>query len=532
MAKFDCCRHNFMALFGNPVIVGFGYPIDQIMRSQQPQVSGDPRRVLATLVWVVVGLWIQVLAQVVVADSLDQEFTSQDLTEDATIFRANGSQRPKLSTLALDPFTYLIQQLVRRSGFTYHGERLQIALISRARNRHAPADIGNAFTQGQPFHDYYPGFICLPSAHLKTPRIIDRRFHSQHAASFVVHLDRVLFDPMPDAQTFDSSLQTSSYFAIVAAISSAAQKPQYIFTMKLLHGVVDQGGIGGRQGPRVSEQNVSGVFSFADGPVVRSQAEFAFRIEPGVNFAGQRLQKLAPVPRGQLITELLRSAQVSDPGKAVTLLLEADAGLLHLPGQILAAIETDLNTQWQPGLQTHVHQAKFAVGEIEVEMQTLALTFDQLQPLTRRIPTNPERATGLETRQHTNQALANLILFHNFPGSLFLRDARRRQVDKGAVRLRRQLFGMVLHPLRDLLHERFEVLVKNSLARHKSVHAPKVTYRTQVTSEQNAIKTCYSAEDAAFVPFQKALHDAPPVEFSQTHYPVLASWGVNIFGCG
>src|SRR3979411_2617005 len=155
-----------MALFGNPVIVGFGYPINQIMRAEHAQASGDPRRVLAALVWVIVRLRIQALAQVLVADSLDQEFTAQEVTENATIFRADGTQGAKLSALALAPGTYLIQQLMRRSWFTYHRERLQIALISGARDGDAPADIGNAFTQPQPFHDYQACFICLPAAHL------------------------------------------------------------------------------------------------------------------------------------------------------------------------------------------------------------------------------------------------------------------------------------------------------------------------------------------------------------------------------
>src|SRR5207253_1988289 len=103
-----------MALFGNPVIVGFGYPINQIMRSQQAQVSGDPRRVLAALVWVVLGLRIQVLAQFMIADSLDQKFTAQEVSENATIFRTDGTQGPKLSALALESDTNLIQQLMRR----------------------------------------------------------------------------------------------------------------------------------------------------------------------------------------------------------------------------------------------------------------------------------------------------------------------------------------------------------------------------------------------------------------------------------
>src|SRR5918992_6182785 len=486
------------------------------MRFQQFQVSSDPCRVLSALMWVAVRLRIEALAQVSVTDTLDQEFAAHHGTEDATVFWAYRTQSPKLSALAFDSVTYFIQQLMRRGWFTYHGERLQIALISSARDRHAPADIGNAFTQGQPFHDYQACFICLPTAHLKALRVIDGGFGSQHAAGFVIHFDRVLLDPVPDSQTFDPSLQASAYFAIMAAIGPSAQKSEHILTVKLLDGMVDQGGINISECLWVSEQNVSGVFSLADGPVIRSQHDLALRIEPGINFARQSVQKAAPVLGNQLVTQLLRTLKISNPGKAVALLLIADAGPGHLLRQILSAVEANLDGHWQPGLQPHMHQPKLSVGKIKVEMKTFALTCDQVQTLALRLPTNPKRTTGFQTREHTNQSLSNPISFHDLSCSLFLRLSGKGQIDERALRRSRELLSVLLHPIRDLLYKGLEVFVKNSLTRQKPVHPAGMTDRTQVTAEQNPVKTCYSAEDAALVPFQKALHDAPPVEFSQT----------------
>jgi len=39
-----------------------------------------------------------------------------------------------------------------------------------------------------------------------------------------------------------------------------------------------------------------------------------------------------------------------------------------------------------------------------------------------------------------------------------------------------------------------------------------MTDRTQVTAKENSIEPCYTADDSVSVPFQKSLHDAPPIE--------------------
>src|SRR6478672_6255468 len=88
-----------MALFSNAVVIGFGYAINKIMRSQQAQISGDASRILAPLVWIVVRLRVQALGQVLVAYSLDQEFAGQTVAEHATILRTNRPQGTKLSSL-------------------------------------------------------------------------------------------------------------------------------------------------------------------------------------------------------------------------------------------------------------------------------------------------------------------------------------------------------------------------------------------------------------------------------------------------
>src|SRR6266542_2697237 len=488
------------------------------MGLQQTQIPGDARRLLMALSTVKFRLGIQVLTQICIAYALDVEFAAQDTAKDTTILRTNRAQRSELSAFALHAFTYLIKQPMGGSWFSHYGERLQIALISGARDSNAPTDIGNAFTQGQPFHDYRACFY-LPTAHLKALRIINGGFDAQHAASFVIHLDRVLRHPVPDSQPFDSPLQASSYFTPGRLISSP-QKSQHILTMKLLDSMVDQGRIDSGQRLWVSEQDVRALFSFADGPIVRSQHQLAALVKPGIDFARQGLQKTTPVPRGKLITKLLGTLKISNLRKAVVLLLVSDSRLLQLFRQIFFAVEAHLDGQRQPGLQTHMHQPKLAIGKVEIEMQTLALGLNQLQSFALHIPTNSKRPTRLHASEDTNQALINLISFHNLPRSLFLRALRRSEIKVRALLGCCHLLGLFFHSIGDLLHKRFEVLVQHSLARQKLVHALQVTDRTQVAAEQNPVKTCYSSADAVFVPLQKTLHGRSPSMdlFSQTHH--------------
>src|SRR6266540_2641473 len=223
------------------------------MGLQQTQIPGDARRLLMALSTVKFRLGIQVLTQICIAYALDVEFAAQDTAKDTTILRTNRAQRSELSAFALHAFTYLIKQPMGGSWFSHYGERLQIALISGARDSNAPTDIGNAFTQGQPFHDYRACFY-LPTAPLKS---------------------------------------------------------QHILTMKLLDSMVDQGRIDSGQRLWVSEQDVRGVFSFADVPIVRSQHQLAALVKPGIDFARQGLQKTTPVPRGKLITKLLGTLKIS-----------------------------------------------------------------------------------------------------------------------------------------------------------------------------------------------------------------------------
>ena len=69
----------------------------------------------------------------------------------------------------------------------------------------------------------------------------------------------------------------------------------------------------------------------------------------------------------QIVEHLLCFRQVVDMREAVFSFLVADAGSVHPTGEVFAAVNAHLNSQWQPGLQTNVHQPKLSINEVEVE---------------------------------------------------------------------------------------------------------------------------------------------------------------------
>src|SRR5262245_43447339 len=79
-----------------------------------------------------------------------------------------------------------------------------------------------------------------------------------------------------------------------------------------------------------------------------------------------------PVQISKAISEALRSGHILDPQKDVIVLGVADLMGRELASEPLVPIEIDLNLQGNPGLNSHMDQAKVAIHEIEVQVQAFA----------------------------------------------------------------------------------------------------------------------------------------------------------------
>jgi hypothetical protein len=71
---------------------------------------------------------------------------------------------------------------------------------------------------------------------------------------------------------------------------------------------------------------------------------------------------------------------------------------------------------------------------------------------------------------------------------------------------------MFANLMRQSLHKVPIVFQEHVLAGKKNPHALTVADTTKGAAKQHPIKSCYSTDDAVFVPCQKTLHDSPPLD--------------------
>src|SRR6266571_8806840 len=155
----------------------------------------------------------------------------QNDLKQAGVLRANRSQGAILP-LSFDSLADAVQQSVRMCFQADYGERIQIATISCPTQLSPPTQIRYAFAQRQPFHNL---FTLAPTAamYFETSGVVNCCLNPQHAALFVVHFDRVLFNPVFHADAFQPTLQITAGLTGKSLVGAALQKAHYLFTPKL-----------------------------------------------------------------------------------------------------------------------------------------------------------------------------------------------------------------------------------------------------------------------------------------------------------
>jgi hypothetical protein len=138
------------------------------------------------------------------------------------------------------------------------------------------------------------------------------------------------------------------------------------------------------------------------------------------------------------------------------------------PGQPLPAVEADLDGERKPGLDAGVHEAGHRVDLVMIQMQALAVTWDQLQAFGLGVAHDLIPQAGFDSGEDADQSLLDAVRPGDFAGDLFLVGGARSQI---ADRPRR-VFGQCLRCVPQLPGERFAMAGK-VLQQH--LHRPKIT---------------------------------------------------------
>ena len=350
---------------------------------------------------------------------MEQEFTLGDSAKDLGILWADGPQPSIRPPVADNSLTDGIQQLEGWQRLAHDSQRFQITPIGCQRDLGSPPEIGNALAQGNPHENALALSLYFPT-NIPTSGIIDGRLDPQYTPLLVVHFDGVLIDPVFDAHPFNPYSQIALDFSRRPAIEAPLKETENLLRTEMINGVMQQRRIEGLEAFGILEQDIRRVFAFSNTPVIPGQFQAVMRVKPGVTSFGQQVQPADPFPLDQAVHQPLGLGNVVDVDEAIVALLIFDTLAIKASAQPLPPINADLNGKGKPGLQSHMHQAKFPVNKIEVQVKTLPDGGIQSEGFQAPVLFQFEGPTGLNAGQHADQSVGNVILFHHLPSDLLL----------------------------------------------------------------------------------------------------------------
>lgn len=500
------------------MVIGFRDLVDKAMCSEQPEQAADSGRCFLSGWDIKLCCRKELHSQIAISDSLNEILAFQEELEDSTVSRTDRMQCTVAPTMFNQSLADRVKQAVGRRCLSYYCERLQIAPIGGSAYFHSSFQIRNPFSEGEQCHCGVS--ISLSWAtNFETPGIVDSGLDSQDAALLVVHLDRVLIYPMLYTNSFDSLLQLGGDFTFEAVTLAAPEKSQYIPTREPLDCVSDKVAINLSETLFVFEHHIGSVLALSYAPVVTPEVESLFGFNDRIQATREAVEEALPLSFAKGIHQSLCCGDVFNVGEAIISFGIPDTCPVHLPREPFPSIHTDLYGERQPSLQSDMHQPKVAINVIEIDVQTLALFPLQSQFLCLPVSPNGERLARLNTRQNTYQASCDLVFIHNLARDVFLRPCRRFNVAVRTFVFYGKRFSVQLDFSRELLDELPEVFEQYPLDRQEYLQPFYVTDRSQRASKQDAVKTCYSTDDAVLMPLQESLHGLPPHDvFLQTHH--------------
>ena len=119
-----------------------------------------------------------------------------------------------------------------------------------------------------------------------------------------------------------------------------------------------------------------------------------------------------------LIEEGLSLGDVFQPGKGVVPLHVVQLDLIHLAGEPLAAVDTDIDAEGEPGLDAGVHEAEDGVHLIVIQVQTFALAIADLQLSGVVVFVDGEGHAGIDAAEHADEAVLDMVAARDRTGDV------------------------------------------------------------------------------------------------------------------
>jgi len=497
-------RNNLLSFIRDHVSKRAGNFPNDSMGPKQAQTMGDPGRETPFRL-PVLRTWKQRILKVSVSKSLDFEFSPANRFQEEGVFWGPGAQRPNALTLPMRRATNRLYDVSQETVHRNRSQGVQIPFIRSLKEFDSPMEVRNPFPHSLP-GKRSPRIPFFGPVHFEIPRVVQGSFNAQDTAFLVIDLKRVRLEFVLQTDSFRAVAIVTDHLSLKVSVGFLAPKTKDIFAAKCGNPPADQSRINPSQGGGRPEQDIGCPFTLVGRPIVGRPIGGQHFFVSRVQLPGDPIQDLGPIRFQLLIHQTLGLRDILNPRETVLTSLVAEADPVHLAGQPFPAIQTNLDGEREPALDTRMHEPKNGIDPVMIEKQAFPSPGLEFQFLLLGIPEYFVTLARLHRGQNTNQSLLDSVLLGNLPSHLLFARLGRVQVQQRTVQFLGLLAGGRFQLFTLFFEEGAQVFQQNSNVPEIVQHSALYGQNPQGPTQNQTVETTQWTDDIFCILLYKLIH--------------------------
>jgi len=425
MVEFQGHRHDSKAVFCNPPAAGSRELGNEASDMKAFEEAGNSSTLSFDFEGVI-GSMIEMAANGGVAETVDRVFTAHNSSKEVYIIAGSGIERAEGTAIVVNRFDKTVEMEKGVSGVINDGEGIKITSIGGQRNLGITPKMGNTFRHGIPAGDLLP-FTYASASDLEIIRAVNDGFNTQHTTELVIHLNPVLLHTMFNTSAWPTFFEITDDFAGETPVEFFTEEGHNVLGAETKSSVFQQFFVQGFEGVAIFKDNIGGKLSLVSAPVIIHRDQQVF--EQGIYSCGEHGKNAGPLQLGKSVGETLGADGVFNLeeniiGARTFLPVNRSAVgntvFVQFPSQPIVTIETYLDGEREPCLDSYMHKAKGTVNEVEIETKTFSCSrYDFGASFA---VSEFETLTTFNSREHTDQSGCDTVFEGDFSGELFFSD--------------------------------------------------------------------------------------------------------------
>ena len=303
-----------------------------------------------------------------IAQAIDIEFTPDHCFKQVQIIAVKKVEAAIAAAVVTDGLSNLFDVFWCRAWIVDGGDEINIAAIGSAHQFGKDIQTVDSLLQRRKHHFACAVTMFHPAVVFKKGNVIDGSFDTQHKTVLVVHFNCHRSHVMLDACPLDTRVEVITHFILITAVKASAQKGGDIVGLDSMYGRPDQFIVDRGKVALTLKNNIGGVFSLHDTPVITIlEIPDNRTVQAGIS-----VEYLMDLSGRDIVGQFLRLVKVFDVHKTVVEHRRINAFFKKLSRQLIMAVEIELEAKRRPCRHSEITEAKFGVDEVEVVMQAFA----------------------------------------------------------------------------------------------------------------------------------------------------------------